>query len=78
VLDETGDVLLEQKLATTPKAMREVFGGMPRPALGQELIGIRNTLPFAPAAMLRADCSVIGRAHNKPWRHQETSINQLF
>src|SRR5216683_3642434 len=30
VLDEAGGVLLEQKLATTPKAMEETFGGMPR------------------------------------------------
>ena len=30
VLDEVGEVLAEQKLATTPKAMREVFGSMPR------------------------------------------------
>ena len=30
LLDEVGEVLLEQKLATTPKAMREVFGSMPR------------------------------------------------
>src|ERR1700675_1647648 len=30
VLDEAGEVLLEQKLGTTPKAMMEVFGGMPR------------------------------------------------
>lgn len=30
VLDETGSVLLEQRLSTTPKAMREVFGAMPR------------------------------------------------
>src|SRR5271154_4363341 len=30
VLDEAGEVLLEQRLGTTPKAMREVFGGMPR------------------------------------------------
>ena len=30
VLDEAGDVLLEQKLGTTPKAMKEVFGKMPR------------------------------------------------
>ena len=30
VLDETGEVLLEQKLSTTPKAVREVFGSMPR------------------------------------------------
>ena len=26
VLEEAGEVLLEQKLGTTPKAMREVFG----------------------------------------------------
>jgi transposase len=30
VLDETGGVLLEQKLGTTPKAMKELFGRMPR------------------------------------------------
>ena len=30
VLDEAGNVLLEQRLSTTPKAMKEVFGGMPR------------------------------------------------
>jgi transposase len=30
VLDAAGDVLLEQKVSTTPKAMREVFGSMPR------------------------------------------------
>ena len=29
LLDEAGDVLLEQKLATTPKAMREGFGAIP-------------------------------------------------
>ncbi len=30
VLDETGDVLLEQKASTTPKAIKEIFGAMPR------------------------------------------------
>ena len=30
VLDEAGEVLLEQKVSTTPKAIREVFGAMPR------------------------------------------------
>ena len=30
VLDEAGEVVLEQKLGTTPKAMKEVFGKMPR------------------------------------------------
>jgi len=30
VLDESGNVVLEQRLSTTPKAMREGFGKMPR------------------------------------------------
>src|SRR5215468_2149909 len=36
VLDERGEVILEQKLSTTPKAMREVFGGMPRSRIALE------------------------------------------
>jgi len=36
VLDEVGEVLLEQKLATTPKAMKEVFGSMPRSRIALE------------------------------------------
>ena len=30
VLDAAGEVVLEQKVGTTPKAMKEIFGGMPR------------------------------------------------
>ncbi len=30
VLDEAGEVVLEQKVGTTTKAMQEVFAGMPR------------------------------------------------
>jgi transposase len=36
VLDEAGEALLEQKLATNPKAMREVLGGMPRSRIALE------------------------------------------
>src|ERR1700675_5069412 len=36
VLNEAGEVLLEQNLATTPKAMQEVFGGMPRSRIALE------------------------------------------
>jgi transposase len=36
VLDEAGEVLLEQKVTTTPKALREVFGGMPRSRIALE------------------------------------------
>jgi transposase len=35
-LDERGELLLEQKLSTTPKAMKEVFGGMPRSRIALE------------------------------------------
>ena len=30
MLNEAGEVVLEQRLGTTSKAMREVFGGMPQ------------------------------------------------
>jgi transposase len=36
VLDEGGSVLLEQRVSTTPKAMKEVFGGMPRSRIAVE------------------------------------------
>jgi hypothetical protein len=36
VLDETGEVLLEQKLSTTRQAMKEVFGDMPRSRIALE------------------------------------------
>jgi transposase len=36
VLNEAGEVLLEQKLGTTPKAMKEAFGGMPRSRIALE------------------------------------------
>ena len=36
VLDEAGDVRLEEKLSTTPKAMNEVFGKMPRSRIALE------------------------------------------
>ncbi len=31
VLDEAGEVIREQKLGTTPKAMKEVFAAIPTP-----------------------------------------------
>src|ERR1022692_3961508 len=36
VLDERSEVVLEQRLGTTPKAMKEVFGGMPRSRIALE------------------------------------------
>jgi transposase len=36
VLDKAGEIVLEQKLSTTPKAVHEVFGGMPRSRIALE------------------------------------------
>ena len=36
VLDEAGEIVLEQRVGTTPKAMREVFGAMPRSRIALE------------------------------------------
>ncbi len=36
VLDERGEVVFEQKLSTTPKALREVFGAMPHSRVALE------------------------------------------
>jgi transposase len=36
VLDESGSIVLEQKVSTTSKALKEVFGGMPRSRMALE------------------------------------------
>src|SRR4249920_2056687 len=36
VLDEAGEIVREQRLGTTPKAMKELFGGMPRSRIALE------------------------------------------
>src|SRR5208282_674236 len=36
VLDEQGEVVLERRLGTTPKAMKVTFGGMPRSRIALE------------------------------------------
>ena len=42
MLDEAGEVVLEQRLGTTPKAMKEVFGKMPRSRIALETGMIRR------------------------------------
>ena len=36
VLDEAGNVLMEQKVSTAPKAIREILGAMPRSRIALE------------------------------------------
>jgi transposase len=49
VLDESDAVRLEQRLSTTPKAIKEVFGRMPRSQIALETTPIvaRISLPQA-------------------------------
>jgi hypothetical protein len=47
VLDESGVVVLEQRLSTTRKTIGEVFGGMPRSRIALET-GMPGAHPFAP------------------------------
>ena len=42
VLDERGEVQVEQKVSTTAKALREVFGAMPRSRIALERGCIRR------------------------------------
>ncbi len=53
VLNEAGEVVLEQKVATTPKAMKEVFGGMPRSRMALETGGGKNGKKRAVIAVAR-------------------------
>jgi len=36
VLDEAGEILLEQKVATTPEAMKQIFEKIPRGLIAME------------------------------------------
>ena len=42
VLEEAGSIVLEQRLSTTPKALKEVFGAMPRCRIALETGRIRR------------------------------------
>ena len=62
VLDEVGEVLLEQKLGITPKAMREAFGSMPRCSIALET-GMHS--PWVSRLLSELGHEVIG-AHASP------------
>ena len=47
VLDQAGEVLLEQKVSTTPKALRDIFGATPRSRIALETERIHCGKPVA-------------------------------
>ena len=48
VLDEAGEILLEQKVATTPEAMKQIFERIPRSLIAMET---GNTFPVGKPAV---------------------------
>src|ERR1035441_5702356 len=84
VLDESGTVLLEQKLSTTPKAMKEVFGTMPRcrialetgmhsPWVSRVLSGCEHEVIVAHARNVR----LIGESRKKDDRLDAQTLGRL-
>jgi transposase len=84
VLDEAGTVRLEQKLSTTPKAMKEVFGAMPRcrialetgmhsPWISRLLSGLGHEVIVAHARNVR----LIGESRKKDDRPDARTLARL-
>ncbi len=84
VLNEAGEVLLEQKVATTPKAMKEVFGGMQRSRIALEtgthspwvsrlLSELEHEVIVAPARNVR----LIGESRRKDDRFDARALARL-
>jgi len=84
VLEERGEVVLEQKLSTTPKAMREVFGAMPRcrialetgmhsPWVSRLLSGLGHEVIVAHARNVR----LIGESRKKDDRRDARTLARL-
>jgi transposase len=83
-LDESGEVVLEQRAGTTPKAMREVFGGMPgsrialetgihSPSVSRLLSGLGQEVIVAQARSVR----LIGESRRKDDRLDARTLARL-
>src|SRR3984893_4919092 len=71
VLDEAGKILLEQKVATTPEAMKQIFEKIPRGLMAMET---RNTFSLGKPAAKGAGTPGAGGARPKgAIDHQEQS-----
>jgi hypothetical protein len=81
VLDEAGAIVLEQKLGTTPKAMEEGLGGMPRSRIAQPLFDLwMNLSQMTTDRVHVAICLRDGDARFQPPRttSQWTFVIHLF
>ena len=70
ILDEAGEILLEQKVATTPEAMKQIFEKIPRSLIA----GDRNTFSLGkPAAKGAGASGARGPRSKGAIDHQEQS-----
>jgi hypothetical protein len=82
VLDEVGEVLLEQELGTTPKAMKEAFRGMPRSRIALETgmhspcVRLGLTRYSQPLRLPVLKCSVIDFVRENRRIHETTIERQ--
>ena len=74
VLDESGNVLLEQRLGTTPKALREGFGGMRRSRIALET-GMHS--PWVSRLLSEFRHEVIVAHATPPARRHESDRSQV-
>ncbi len=84
VLDEAGDVLLEQKVSTTPKAIEEIFGAMPRSRIALEtgthspwVSRLLNELGHEPIVAHARSVRLIGESRRKDDRLDARTLARL-
>ena|SRR5438477_5617996 len=66
VLDETGRILMEQKVSTTPKALQATFGAMPRSRIALET-GMHS--PWVSRLLRELGHDVVAASNNlRAWR----------
>lgn len=84
VLDEAGDVLLEHRVSTTPKAIREILGAMPRSRIALEtgthspwVSRLLKELGHEPSWHTRAAYGLIGESRRKDDRLDARTLSRL-
>jgi hypothetical protein len=70
VLDEAGKIILEQKVATTPEAMKQTFGKIPRSLIALE------TYPVCPLSHANFQCIIPANSilDGEPWAPRKLQI----
>src|SRR3979490_1463706 len=84
VLDEAGKILLEQKVATTPEAMKQTFGKIPRSLIAMEtgthspwMSRLLTELGHKPIVAHAQKVELITKSNRKDDRHDARTLARL-